>query len=126
MPPARTRGNVVPELSVLDSGVLGVVLILTWKVLDFAKQVLMAKRFEGTARDRRTLDPQVHTRLKRMDHYIEETQRMIDEGKFSCAWQGRDEVLKMLNMQERMVEAMQANTAALNSLAQEIRLSRSA
>ena len=47
----------------------------------------------------------------------------IARGEFECAWQSRDEVLKMINLQERLVEAMTANTTAITAMTTELRRS---
>lgn len=104
------------DYSLVDLGGLGLGLMLTWKVLDFAKQILLAKKGNGPS-------DIYQQRIKEIHDYTEGVKLSIARGEFACAWQGRDEVLNMINLQERMLEAMAANTVAITALTDQLRRS---
>ena len=114
--------------SPLDYGLIGAVLILLYKVIDFLKAVLLKKR--GIQDDHAPiampclLDPIHHERIKEIHQMCVDTERHKDEGDYRCQWKNRDEVIRFIVAQENQIKASEKVITALNALAAELRLTR--
>ena len=109
--------------TIMEAGVLGAAMIIIYRLVGVVATVVLQKK--GLNPQPSSVFTPLQARLLEEVHQLtEKTEREKAEGKFSCAWRGRDEVLKSLALQERMLDALKLNTQALNLLAQEFRLSR--
>lgn len=127
----------MPPKEILDLGLTGLALIVVWKVLDFAKWVLLKK--QGVSSNGTPLmsalacqmDPQHFAHIKEVHEMMSDAQdtvktdhatlqalkRQAEQGGF-CAWHGRDEVRDLLELMRTLVTEIRGLRGDLNGHAQ--------
>ena len=85
----------VVDLKIVEFGVVGLALIVTYRVLGIMGHLLLSKKgiAAGAACQ---MDSAYLRRIYEIHKHTEGVQRQIDSGEFHCAWKGRDEVRDML------------------------------
>ncbi len=106
------------QYSLLDLGIVGLALIILFKMLDVVKCLILSKRgVDGYAPSQSTLacqiDPQHYQRIRDIYTMAKEHGASIASGKFDCVWKDRDEVRDLLESMRRLSESMDKLTKAL-------------
>lgn len=114
-----------PDIShPVEWGLLGLSLMITWKLLEVGKVIFLSKRHadtNGLAAGDRVLHQQ---QVREIHEHVEGMMRMIASGQFECQWRDRDEVRDLVEILRGLAAAMDKNTTEVQNLARELRLTR--
>jgi len=120
---------VSPQVSPLEFGLIGFLLILIWHVLNIGKQLFLASKKPASSFPCMA-DPAYPKKIQDLHDYMEDASHRIDRGEFSCRW-NREEVRDLLEattkqaeVSQRQAEAAQRQVSAIETLTNEIRLLR--
>ena len=102
----------------LEYGVVGIILLVIWKLLGVAQTLFLAKRVEPAA------NLIHHLQIEEIHKMTEATEKQKNEGKFNCQWENRDEVVRSVEAHGRHTEALQTLTLEIKELTRELRLTR--
>jgi hypothetical protein len=102
----------------LDYGIVGIILLVIWKMLGVAQTLFLSKRIEPAP------CLKFHQQIEEIHKMTEATERQKSEGKFGCRWVNRDEVVNSIASHGQHTEALQVLTAEIKELTRELRLTR--
>lgn len=110
-------------VSALELGIVGLALIVMWKITDAGKQLFLASKVPqmDPACPR---DPILGQYIKEIHDYTETVQTQIAQGEFQCQWRDRDEVRDFMEIMKNQITASKAQTRAINELTAEMRATR--
>lgn len=85
----------------LDFGLLGVALIVIYKLADLLKSLYLSRKGNDNGAVTLRLDAMTAQRIKEIHQHAERMSQSVDRGMFACAWTGRDEVRDLMeNLRE--------------------------
>lgn len=129
----HTKGATVMDVSVtpMQLGLVGMTLMIVWKLLDVAKNIFLARVADIRPADTPSKttngiikDAEHQRKADNMADTIRKWDKMVDSGAFSCAWKGRDEVRDLLETM-RALRATQQELVTINrQLVAELRMRR--
>ena len=102
----------------LEYGVVGIILLVIWKMLGVAQTLFLAKRVEPAA------NLIHHLQIEEIHKMTEATEKQKNEGKFGCRWLNRDEVVKSMEAHRLHTDALRILTTEIKELTRELRLTR--
>ena len=105
--------------SPLDYGLVGAVLILLYKLIDFLKAVMLKKH--GICDDHAPhvgadKTQELFQYIKEIHSYTGKVGQLIDSGKLGCQWKDRDEVRDNMEFQKRVTEVHDKQTDMMEKL----------
>ena len=108
----------------LEYGLVGLALLVVYKVLEVGKQLFLNKKgvYENVYPCQ--ADPLYGERLRRMDKSIKDMGDRITTGATSCQWKDRDEVRDMIEIMRKLVEVTTTNVQETKALTEELRKNR--
>lgn len=106
-------------------GLLGLALMVIWKLLEVGKVVFLARRSSPDVDGLAAGDAVMHQQQVREIHNsVSGMMKMIDTGRFECQWRDRDEVRDLVEIMRGLASAVDKNTTEVQNLARELRLTR--
>ena len=107
--------NVAPT----EFGLVGLVLLVVWKLLGVAEKMIMSKRNghsdhpSGLSRLACQVDPAHFHRIIEIHENTEELKTQMSQGSMSCQWRDRDEVRDYLEIAKQQLAATKEQTREL-------------
>lgn len=115
--------QVASAASALELGIVGIALIVIWKITDAGKQMFLANRVPSSEAIC-PRDPVLGKKIDEIHDYTESVRTQIAQGEFHCQWRDRDEIRDMLEIMRNQTNASKAQTRAINELTAELRVTR--
>lgn len=115
---------VATSASPMELGLVGLVLLSFWKMLDVFKALYLNKRVDASEMPACASDPLYFQRVREIHEHAKNLDAQILHGDFSCQWKDRDEVRDFMEAVRAQTVASRQQTEAVTALTVEMRLTR--